>query len=53
MIELIARFSGGTLARSPEYVPLILLGLLAIQDDLGRTNPAMPPTWSANPLLPR
>lgn len=40
MIELIARFSGGTLARAPEYVPLILLGLLAIKDDLGRTNPA-------------
>ncbi len=39
MIELIARFSGGTLARSPEYVPLILLGLLAIKDDLARTNP--------------
>jgi aromatic ring hydroxylase len=40
MIELIARVSGGTLARSPEYVPLILLGLLAIKDDLGQTNPA-------------
>jgi aromatic ring hydroxylase len=40
MIELIARFSGGTLARSPEYVPLVLLGLLAIKDDLGRIHPA-------------
>jgi aromatic ring hydroxylase len=42
MIEFIARYSGGTLARAPEYVPLILLGLCAIRDELGRENPAYP-----------
>jgi aromatic ring hydroxylase len=39
MIEFVARYSGGTLARAPEYVPLVLLGLCAIQDQLGRDNP--------------
>ena len=47
MIELVARFSGGTLARSPEYVPLVLLGLLAIKDDLGSVNPAYAATLEA------
>src|SRR5215204_1647160 len=40
MIEFVARYSGGTLARAPEYVPLILLGLCSIQDQLGQDNPA-------------
>src|SRR5215212_8003742 len=39
MIELVARYSGATLARAPEYVPLILLGLCSIQDDLAHDHP--------------
>jgi 4-hydroxyphenylacetate 3-monooxygenase len=44
MIEYIARLSGGTLGRTPEYVPLILIGLLDAAGLIGRKNPG----WARN-----
>ena len=41
MIELLARRNGGTLGRPPDYVPLILLGLLDQQELLVQADPRL------------
>src|SRR5262245_47660193 len=40
MIEFLARRSGGTLGRLPEYMATIVTGLYDVRDVLGRENPA-------------
>ena len=52
MIEFLARRSGGTLGRLPEYMASIIVGLYDVRATLAEVEPGLrreqsPPTWSS------